>query len=312
MVIFTSNNNLLRAENLNAVYSAYNGEKEFFHTNPWGAQPDFSSGKYSLRVADELINASPGRCIFIGHGMGAFKKYGLDQPNPYFHSPNLVTYAIASSKHMVPIVSKQIGIAEDRVLPIGMPRTDAYFTPKVKNDKRIYLYLPTFRNRAENANMRVDWEYLDNNLTDNELLVVKPHMVTKKILKKEYKHIVQELSNIPTTDFLLSADIVITDYSSVIFDAYVCKIPVVLFEKDHETYMANRGVYMTYPGDYSPYHCRSEDDLLAFLRNAEWGDVFERHREFYTGACDGNSTKRVIDLIERVLRDENFSSGSNI
>lgn len=50
-VLFTSNRELNRAENLKAVYDAYDGEKRFAR---FCDVHDLHSGRYSLQVSDEL------------------------------------------------------------------------------------------------------------------------------------------------------------------------------------------------------------------------------------------------------------------
>lgn len=302
VVLFTSNKSFERAENLRAVYDAYDGEKEFFRTDPWGAQPDYSTGKYALLVADEFPLGTPGKCIFIGHGIGAGKTGGLDQPYPYYRNNGYLTYCLASSRHQIPIIARSCGVPESSVMPTGMPRTDWYFGDRpARSDKRTYLYLPTYRTKEEYVSTTIDWDYLDGQLKDHEQLIVKPHMMTKHILDGTYKHIAEADWEEPTTPYLLSADVVITDYSSIMFDAYICRIPVVLFEKDHEQYLRERGMYYQYPAEYSELHCRNESQLIMLLRSAEWNSYFEDRREFYTEYCDGQSARRVCDLIRSLL-----------
>ena len=304
MVLFKSNRPLDRAENIKAVFDAYDGEKEFVHANPYMPQPDYSDGKYKLLVTDELVKTSPEKCIFIGHGMGAFKTYGADQPQGYFRQEDgkNIDYCIASSRHMIPIVAKQCGVSETQVLPLGMPRTDRYFTEMYKYDKRTYVYLPTFRRKCEWKYVGIDWDYIDSHLSDDEQLIVKAHMVVnERILSKKYKHIHEASKDEVTTPYLMASDVVITDYSSVIFDAFVCRKPVILFEKDYEVYEKGRGIYYKYPDDYSNLHCRTEAELLELLRNAKWDSYFENRKEFFTEYCDGHSTERVIKLIKEVL-----------
>lgn len=294
IVLFTSNNSLERAENLRAVYEAYEGDKEYFHTNPWGAQPDFSSGKYSLRVADELPYDSPGKCLFIGHGMGAGKTYGLDQPKPYFRRPDLVTYAIASSEDMIPLVAKMIGISPSQVIPLGMPRTDAYFTEGKSAGSRHHLYAPTFRG----GNWFPDFDAIHYGIPEGHKLMVKPHMVTGTIVERSaWDKIEVYSSQIATTPFLLKAQTLVTDYSSLMFDAMVLRKPVVLFAKDKEKYLKERGMYFPYPERYSRYFFDTEKEMAESLGYAEWGETDEELRQFYVGACNGNSVAKTLELI---------------
>ena len=292
-VLFTSNRNLERAENLKAVYDSYDGDKRFAR---FSEIKDLHSGRYNLQVTDELPEDTVGKCLFIGHAMGAGKTYGLDQPHPYFRRPELVTYAIASSKEMVPTVAKQIGISESQVFPLGMPRTDAYYKQKrIESTTKQYLYAPTYRG----GDWYPNWNCMK--MRPDELFIVKPHMVTGRILKGHYQQITEHGCNEPSTDDLVQCDVLITDYSSIMFDAYVMRKPVVLFAKDKKSYLKNRGMYRNYPDQYSELFCDTEDKMLGLVRNAEWDEGFEGFRQFYAGACDGESTNRVIDLIRSMI-----------
>ena len=302
-VLFASLRPLERAENIKAVYDAYDGDKEFIRLKR-ESNPQMTSEEYSLLVADDFPMETPGKCLMIGHGMGAGKTYGIDQPQAY-HSrtrADLLTHCIASSKEMVPYVESYSGIPADRILPIGMPRTDAYFKPwKKTGEKRTYLFLPTFRPAGATGLQRINWERIDEQLEDDERLIVKPHMVTKHLLNGEYRHIEEASSEDGTIPYLMDADVVITDYSSAMFDALVCKKPVVLFEKDWNHYLVKRGMYCRYPQEYSRYHSQSEDALVEMLRTAEWDEFFEDRREFFAGSCDGHSVERTCEVIRRMI-----------
>lgn len=304
IVIFTSNHSLERAENLRAVYDAYDGEKEFWCIHPGRPLPDYHSGKYSLRVADELPNDSPGKCLFIGHGMGAGKTYGLDQPNGYFSRPDLITYAIASSVEMIPLVAGQCGISESQVIPLGMPRTDIFFQKTEKNEGpyKCHLYAPTFRDRNSYTSWYPDWNIVSKQMPKDHRMLVKPHMWTGTILtKSDWDNIETRSSEAPTEPILMAVDTLITDYSSIAFDMYVLRKPVILFAKDKDRYIRERGLYLSYPEMYSPYYFEREEEMCECLGYAEWDDSFEALRTYYTGACDGHSVERTLDVIRSLV-----------
>ena len=310
--LFTSNRELIRAENITALYDWYDESKEFIRTRP-GTQDDrLSSTKYAIRICDEFIGSSPGKAIMIGHGLAGAKTFGLDQPFPY-HAKNrarLLTWVITTSEEMIPITARQSGVPESRVLPLGMPRTDLYFGRK-KGDggtpfanKRVYLYVPTFRNRNEGRLPKIDWRKLDSMLTDDEMFIVKAHMVTGSILNcpvGTYRHIVEASSQAPSTPYLLDCDVVITDYSSIMLDAHILRKPVVLFEKELG-YTSSRGMYLKYPDDYSSRYCQTDRELVDMIRRARGqGDVEKRCLERTAGACDGHSRERIANLIKETI-----------
>lgn len=291
MILFTSLRPLERAENIKAVYDAYDGEKEFAQYG----KADLHSGKYELQVGDELPTETVGKFLFIGHAMGAGKLYGLERK--WFTQPDLITCAIASSDDMVAHTANITGLDRSQVVPVGMPRTDAYFKRQKKHSvKKNYLYVPTFRGW--------DWwipEWGSIQLHDDEQFIVKPHPVTGRLMNEEYANITEADSMVPSADYLIDSDVVITDYSSIMFDAFVLRKPVVLFAKDRFKYLRIRRMFHEYPDGYSQYFSDEEHRMMDMVRYAKWTDRFEELRRFYAGACDGRSTERVIELIKSML-----------
>lgn len=293
-VLFVSLRPYERAENIKAVYDAYDGEKQFIQKPFEKDIPDI--GRFRVLVTDELMNESPGKYIFIGHGAGAGKTYGLDQPLPYFTRPDLITYAIASSEAMVPHVAKQLGLSESQVIPLGFPRMDLYIKAQKKHGG-FWLYAPTFRNWP----LQVDWNDVHRHMPENRRLIVKPHMIQPDILKSVWQGIETADAMEPSAEYLLSMNALVTDYSSIMFDAMVMRKPYVLFAKDMDRYLKTRGMYYLYPEDYGPYFCDDEADLIPMLEAAKWNRECETARQFYVGACDGHSVERTVDLIRSCL-----------
>ena len=97
---------------------------------------------------------------------------------------------------------------------------------------------------------------------------------------------------------MAAADILVIDYSSVIFDWYLTGRPVVYFLCDHGRYEDERGTY--FPLDTYVYGAVAED-YRSLIRAIGLGDVQEKkHRAFgdrFMSACDGNSTRKTVDWI---------------
>lgn len=301
MILFVSVRPLARAENIKAVWNAWEGPKEFFQTKDYpehiiNPKHGLYSGTYELMVTDDLPSYSPGKCLFIGHGMGAGKLYGLDQPNPYFRNPKLVTAAIASSADMVNVVASYCGISKDQVFAYGMPRTDAYFGHEFKKTHK-HLYAPTFRFNQ----WQPKFDQLSYYMKEGEKLIAKPHMVTGHFSRSVWHNIDVVSSDEISTPYLLEADSVITDYSSIMFDAMVMRKPVILFAKDKDHYLSSRGMYEPYPQFYSDFFFDNEKDLAQYIGEAEWSSMDEVRRNHYVRSCDGHSTERVVNLMKSMM-----------
>ena len=307
-VLFAGVKPLERAENLKALFDAYDGEKVHVKLDPWRRHPEIRSGKYDLMVIDEYPTESPGKCILIGHGIDGGKTGGLLMPRPYYRpeQAELITYVIATSISMCSLIARQTGVPESRVLPLGMPRTDAYQHRRKGDggtklaDKRAYLYAPTYRSREETPLPDIDWAWLDDHLSDDEMIAVKVHTKTEKILMHGYEHIVEYEPYEQTAPYLYDCDVVITDYSTIMFDAYLLNKPVVLFEKD-DGYIGTRGMYFDYPEQYCSRYCTNEKELLSMLRTADGlrqSDI--GCRQLVASACDGHAAERICRLIKEL------------
>ena len=141
------------------------------------------------------------------------------------------------------------------------------------------------------------WRLMPNGMK----LTVKLHPVTGNKVTSVWQNIEVASAWEISTPYLQRAKTVITDYSSIMFDAMVLRKPVILFAQDREEYLAERGIYYQYPDCYSQRYCKREEHLIGFMQTAVWTDFDEERREFFTGACDGHSVERTIELIRSML-----------
>lgn len=290
-ILFTSQRPLERCENIASVYNAYDGPKKFCQMDWWRQHPDIMQHK--VMVTDEIPAEAGGKVIFIPHGIEGTKTYGLDQPRRYATDDqcSLISYAVCQSPRTVNLMANQLHMDRSKVLPLGMPRTDHYVR-ELEPGKKVYLYAPTY-----GVDEPIDWNAINNMLHDDEFFIVKPHMLMKRLLDREYDHVYEVSNKEPSTPYLMSCNVLITNYSSIMLDGLCARIPTVLFTKNL-SYLETRGMYYAYPVTYSSYYADNETALVETIRNAVWKD--EDKRSFFCESCDGNSTRRVIDLIKEV------------
>ena len=253
----------------------------------------------------------------IAHGLTGGKLYGADQPQGQFKPEccRLIDYYITSSEYGRKFAASAAGIPINKCLALGMPRTDNYIN-KQKGDggtflsqyKRVYLYLPTFRAKYNQPTPHINYEYLNSLLEKDELFVIKRHMIRKKKLLSKSLSNVYEIDSIETTTpYLLDCDVVVTDFSSSMFDAYVLNKPVVLTADEKDDYLTSRGMYMKYPYEYSSRAIAvesNEDKFVELLREAYTTGMTKTEllcRQRVADMCDGHSAKRVANLIEKLL-----------
>ena len=320
-VLFISQNPWGRCENMMAVYNAYDGPKEFRH----GIENMRSAEKegFSVTVCDAPPQYIDGkdRCksIVLCHGITGNKVYGVHEGDKDWIDRaafDQTDWATAASEASVPIVAGQLGIPEERVLPLGFPRTDAY-VGAAKGDggtlmasyARAYIYAPTYRDEGVGHLPRIDWEKVDSLLGDDEVFVLKRHYYMRSpLLGSDFEHVVEIPPMEPIIPYLIDCDAVLTDYSSVISDAYLLGKRCVLAADDMREYLADRPMYYRYPEDYSSLWLGAEGNevllvgTMRYAANSSLDAVDKRYRELTAGACDGHSTERVCGLIAEEAR----------
>lgn len=307
-VLFAGTRPYGRAENISALYDAYSDIKQYLGIYNYDAFLKINNKDYDVMVIDEFPRRFAKKNILIWHAIQGGKYIGYDQPKPYISKDltDKIDYVIAAGTDSIPMWISCTGLPREKILPLGMPRTDA-FVGKKKGDghtylanKRSYLYVPTFREPDEPLNFLIDFDWLENQLTDDEIFVVKNHMRGHQILDKPYEHIIEISSSDPSTPFLYDSDIIITDYSSILFDGYLLNKPAVLFEKQ-PGYAAYRGMYMKYPQEYCSRYVTNEKDLLDVLRTTNTlTDIEYNAINKVANMCDGHSCERICKLIEEL------------
>lgn len=263
------------------------------------------------------------RVIQLWHACGAFKKFGqrgtnmsLPEDRATHAQYNLVC---VSGENLRSIYADAFDVNYNKVKALGCPRTDDYFNKRLinKTKRKIYfrhpsligksviVYAPTFRDvgcdRSE-FHPELDFDRLSKDLLPNQILLICPHPVMKNdILPKKYKniHVMRDFS---TNDYMLISDMLITDYSSVIFEYALLRKPIAFFCYDLPTY--DRGFYLNYPEDLPGDIYTNQDELTDYLTHPEKHILTDKMNSFvekYMSACDGHSCERISALINSYM-----------
>ena len=323
------------ADNAKAVYDALDCKKVVFaHKLPHSLKIKPLAYFYLLTsrviVTDDYVrymSAAKLRkgqsLIQIWHACGAFKKFGLDAPSTRSEAEEKSLHSqygavIVTSEKCRKYYAGAFGISEDICLPLGLPRTDRLFTDKEKmrenilkkhpefEGKRIYLYCPTFReDKGERTvyDPKINWSELSNALCDDEIFVIRRHPVMDyRLTDREYPNIL-DLTDESTLELTAASDVIITDYSSVIYDACLLSVPSVFYCPDYKDY--ERGFYLEFPDDLPGELVTESGKLLEAVRNTKENPPADKIRKFIgeqMEACDGKSAERVGALIEKCLK----------
>ena len=170
------------------------------------------------------------------------------------------------------------------------------------------LFAPTYRGRKiEDAGYNFDYANLDelqNELGDEYAILTRWHPALQRNIKKGIKkkfccnHVLDMSEYKDVNELLVITDVLITDYSSVIFDYFFMNKPIIYFVYDLEKYKAGRGLYY----DFDKYVYGDvvlDRRLLAQSIKAE-NQCEEKRKAFgnkFLSACDGQSTKKTAEYI---------------
>ena len=148
-----------------------------------------------------------------------------------------------------------------KIMLSGYPRNSAFFATEryemIRDelgiaDMQVMAYMPTWRgllNKKENKKQIEEvsgYLYeLDEALEDGQILYVKLHPFVREGLNyDDFEHIRPFPEQYETYDFLNATDLLITDYSSIMFDYAVSGKKIVLFTYDRRAYLKDRGMYV--------------------------------------------------------------------
>ncbi|WP_141603615.1 CDP-glycerol glycerophosphotransferase family protein [Terrilactibacillus laevilacticus] len=266
--------------------------------------------------------------IQLWHAAGAFKKFGYSTIGKDFgpseeylkHIKVHSNYSkvIVSSTEVVPFFAEAFNMSKENILPLGLPRNDVFFDdersmhikdefhknyPELEN-KKIILYAPTFRGKSHATDKNIcplDLKQFINHLEPNYALIVNLHPYCQNLIDTELyenEQIYFMHGKFDIQALMIVSDLLITDYSSVIFDYSLLEKPILFFADDVQEYMQDRDFYYEYES-FIPGPLFKDSVTLAEWINFGQYDlepVIAFKNRFFDHV-DGHSSKRAIDNI---------------
>lgn len=209
----------------------------------------------------------------------------------------------------------------NKILMYGHPRNDILFhntdiaAEKVRThfgieNKKILFYAPTFREDYRLNCYRIDFEMLKQVLQakfgGEWAVLVRLHPRVRKYTKKILPPLPDIYNATYYTDIqelIASADCMITDYSSCIFDFMLTRRPGFIFATDIEAYNTERGFY--YPLESTPFPiAKNNKELFENIENFDNEIYYQSVGEFLKSkGCieDGQASERVADMIQELV-----------
>lgn len=265
------------------------------------------------------------KVVQLWHACGAFKTFGWSRQGlpggPNLNKRNLThnnyTDCICSAKGLRKIYAEAFGVKLDRTHATGIPRTDIFFDEKyisekkdefIKKypqivDKKVILFAPTFRgNGARSAYYpieQIDFKTIYSELKNNYVFLIKMHPFVyfdNSLTKGMEDFYIDISSEREVNDILFSTDILVTDYSSIIFEYSLLNKPVVFHCFDLEQYIEKRGFYYDYEEYIYGRKTKNTSELIKAIKE----EYLPKENTFinkFMENCDGKSANRVNKMI---------------
>lgn len=209
------------------------------------------------------------------------------------------------------------------MLEVGYPRNDTLvndnneaYIIKLKHklglpkDKKIILYAPTWRDDEfygkgkYKFSPKMAFNMVREQLENEYVMIVKYHyLIMDDIDWSGFEGFIYDYDlSYDIAELYLVSDLLITDYSSVMFDYSLLKRPMFFYAYDLENYKNNlRGFYFDFiqeaPGPIS----LTTEDLIDDIKNYRPEEYVEKYKAFsqkYNHLDDGTASKQIISLIK--------------
>lgn len=258
------------------------------------------------------------------HGV-PLKLLGLDDTKGYSFrnkNPEVFDLMIAASEYDLPIMKRAFHVKNNNVKLTGYPRNDILFTCDknairmntrkelgASEETKVVLYAPTYRdfNSTKNGDITFDLpitiEKFSKFCAKEYSLWVRMHELTD-IAQYGSSKIVDVTKYESNFQLLIAADVLVSDYSGIIFEYALLEKPIIIYAFDLDEYREKRGLYVDIEKDF-PFHVsRTEDDLYKYLMNMDYDEECKKTREFKNkyGLVEGNATSRVTKEIKDLLK----------
>jgi CDP-glycerol glycerophosphotransferase len=233
-----------------------------------------------------------------------------------------VDYFTVSSEYEVPIYINDFRVKSTSIIRTGMPRNeelydryDSEYLQKLKlkmnipTNKKIILFAPTWRDSNDlgknyDISIPVDFKEWKKKLGSQYVVLFRAHPLTTRLLNFEFDDFILNFSDYSAVnDLLLVSDLVITDYSGIMFDflATLDNEPerrVILYPYDLDEYKRNRGIYLIYESEFEGLYTRSQDHLLKMvLLEKEYNEAkLKEIREKFL-VFGGNATQQCLNYL---------------
>jgi CDP-glycerol glycerophosphotransferase len=257
--------------------------------------------------------------IYINTWHGSpLKKMGIDAPkSSMVYKTSKYDYLYVQSSYDASVFTRAFGQPEETIFNVGLPRNDELTSVDEKRvmnirkklnipkNKKVILYAPTFREYSRDSDGYYSRPPLDlslwkEKLGDKYVILFRAHYEVTKYMNIEDDNFILNVTDYGyLNDLLVIADILVSDYSSMIFDYSILQRPIYCYLYDLAEYTKKRGMYLNIKNELPGRCFEDETELLQkiSLTNTNSPDkvIQAFNRKFVNHA--GSATKAIKRIV---------------
>ena len=261
-----------------------------------------------------LVDHSNATKVWLQHGVT-----GLGKWPPYDQKLMKFDLICASSVREKQIMVEEMKLEAEKVAITGLARHDRLRLKMAEGKREDILYMPTFRDWVTGEDKKMYQELLfswvERYLADNHLLKLKiwlhPNWQKKgfEINKSLKAHAIDPKTDLQ--DILLQSELLVTDYSSVAFDAALAGIPVVFFQPDRKIYAERKGLFSDFVKQKDLLITEDAGNLVEIIEKILSDKEYREYRlakdrqwaNQYVETFDGKCCERIFNEINVLVND---------
>lgn len=250
------------------------------------------------------------------HGAGTKKIGNAVNGRKDFDFSN-VNVMLVQSHYEMGIFKHDFLVKVQNFILSGFPRGDELFNTSknqievykvalnIPKYKKVILYAPTWRdskNKGISYDLKppIDINKWQEKLQNDYVVLFRTHAFTTNVMNLQFNDFVRDVSSYDNLNhLLLISDLLITDYSTIVFDFSILEKPFLCFGYDYEEYKKERGFYIDLEEEYPNGVQNSENEILDLILNMNYQDQCEKVKKFKSKYIEagGNATELAVNSL---------------
>ena len=290
----------------------------------------FTRTKYVITndMIDETLIKKPGQLfITTWHGGGAYKKVGtsaLSEDKAFAHNfyrwYGRLDYFVSSCRICTEMYADAFGLKKQCFLETGTPRNDIFFEDHseiptrvrsfygLSEQTRILLFAPSFQMTApdkehyDRKQLQETATALTERTSDPWVILYRSHYLRDEEPASGESQIYDGNAYYEMQDLLYTADILVTDFSSCIWDFSLTGRPIILLGRRLQEYeREDRGFFIPYESwPYLSVNKLSElTDIISDHLDQDFSTVYKKHWKDMGSFENGNACNKIINTVIR-------------